>query len=57
MDIVMYILYRHIQDFGEIDKVLEVVPEGKSCRVIAHQEVRVCEYIQYMCLMSVTHLS
>ena len=53
----MDILYRHIQDFGEIDKVLEVVPEGKSCRVIARQEVRVCKCIQYMCLMSVTHLS
>ena len=53
----MYILYRHIQDFGEIDKVLEVVSDGKSCRVIARQEVRVCEYIQYICLMNVTHLS
>ena len=51
-----YILYRHIQDFGEIDKVLEVVPDGKSCRVIARQEVRVCVSI-YVCLKSVTHLS
>ena len=57
MGIVMYILYRHIQDFGEVDKVQEVVSDGKSCRVIAHQEVRVCEYIQYMCLVSDTHLS